>query len=32
MPGIGHDFPDAEKAKVKSWLENVVIPAQLQNP
>jgi hypothetical protein len=29
MPGIGHDFPDFEKVKVKAWLDTVVIPSQL---
>lgn len=29
MEGVGHDFPDSEQARVKSWLENTVIPAQI---
>lgn len=32
MEGVGHDFPDLEQARVKSWLENTVIPAQLAQP
>ncbi len=32
MDGVGHDFPEAEQARVKSWLENTVVPAQLAAP
>ena len=32
MEGVGHDFPDSEQARVKSWLQNTVIPAQLAQP
>lgn len=32
MEGVGHDFPDAEQARVRSWLENTVVPAQLSAP
>lgn len=32
MEGVGHDFPDSEQARVRSWLENTVIPAQLAQP
>jgi predicted esterase len=32
MDGAGHDFPDSEQARVRSWLENTVVPAQLAAP
>ncbi len=32
MEGLGHAFTDPEKERVKEWLENEVIPAQLAKP
>ena len=32
MEGVGHDFPDSEQARVKSWLENTVVPALSASP
>ncbi|HWB60835.1 MAG TPA: hypothetical protein VG733_15165 [Chthoniobacteraceae bacterium] len=29
MEGVGHDFPDSEQQRVRSWLETTVIPEQM---